>query len=145
VFPASQSFRPIHRLRHDREFQAVFAARVKKSDGPLTAFTLSNSLPHHRLGLSIGRRVGGAVRRARLKRHLREAFRATRHELPLHPAGGYDIVIAAQKHDELPLEQYKALLTRLVTQCHRVWEKRTTKPETNQTPPTPRPEPEGLT
>jgi len=45
-----------------------------------------------RLGLSVGRRVGGAVERNRVKRLLREAFDAVAHELP----PGHDFVIVAR-------------------------------------------------
>lgn len=118
------TFRPRHRLRHAREFAAVYAARVKKSEGPLTLHTLPNGLDHPRLGLSIGRRVGGAVRRSLLKRHLREAFRSIQHELPVGPEGGYDMVVGSGAHAPLSPDQYRELLLRLVERAHRVWSRR---------------------
>lgn len=138
--PSRLPFRPRHRLRHDLEFKAVFEARARKTEGPLTVFTRPSDLPDHRLGLSIGRRVGGAVRRNRLKRHLREAFRTTCHAWPTPPAGRYDVVVTATAHDPLPLDQYAAILTRLVLQCHRVWEKRSRR-ATDQPEPPPDPSP----
>ena len=45
-----------------------------------------------RLGVSVGRKVGGAVERTRVKRVLREAFRALESELP----GDHDFVLVAR-------------------------------------------------
>ncbi len=98
------------RLTHAREFKGVFDARLRKVRGPLTVFARANALTTPRLGLSIGRAVGPAVRRARLKRHLREAFRMVQHDLPRHGGGCYDLVVGARAHDELALGEYQGLL-----------------------------------
>lgn len=121
---ATLSFPRKLRLSHAREFEAVYAAKLRKPKGPLIVFARANQLPHHRLGLSIGRVVGGAVRRNRLKRHIREAFRLTQHDLPRHPDGSYDIVIAARRHNELDLTQYQSLLADALAQLHKDHTKR---------------------
>lgn len=102
----------------------MFDAKLRKSHGPLTVFLRPNELPRHRLGLSIGRRVGPAVRRNRLKRHLREAFRLSRKDLAGHPGGGYDIVVSARAHEPLRLAAYQTLLVELVGEAARVHHKR---------------------
>lgn len=112
------------RLSRDRDFRAVFDARIRKSGGPLTLFLRPNDLPHHRLGLSIGRRVGNAVARNRLKRMIREAFRLAQHDLPRHTGGGYDIIVAARRHEPMPLERYGELLRRLAEEARRVHQRR---------------------
>ena len=46
-----------------------------------------------RLGITVGRRVGGAVVRNRLKRRVREWFRAARRHIP----PGTDVVVIARR------------------------------------------------
>jgi ribonuclease P protein component len=82
-------FRPQYRLRSGRDFQRVYRRRSVASDDKLVVHACENGLGHPRLGLSVSRKVGGAVVRNRWKRLLREAFRLRRLDLPQ----GVDLVI----------------------------------------------------
>jgi len=90
-------FRERHRLRHAREFDAVYAAKLRKVRGPLALFSLPNSFDHPRLGLAVGVRAGNAVVRNRWKRMVREAFRLQQHSLPRTADGrGYDFIVSVR-------------------------------------------------
>ena len=121
--PARLTFSRAQRLTHDLEYQAVYGARTKKVQGPLTMFAIPNERPHPRLGLAIGRRAGGAVVRNGLKRRLREAFRHIQHGLPRTESGSYDYVINAREHDPLPVSDYASMISAMAAQLHRAWSK----------------------
>lgn len=118
-------YRRRHRLSSGAQFSAVFEAKLRKSRGVITVFLLATDLDEHRLGLSVGRRVGNAVVRGRFKRMMREVFRHQRARFPVPTAGGaYDIVVTTRKHDALSVEEYTKLVVEAVEAGHRAYEKR---------------------
>ena len=119
------TFPKSHRLVHAREFDAVYASKVRESRGPLTIFAIPNDLGHPRLGLSVPRRVGTAPKRNRIKRLLREAFRLLQHDWP----HGYDLVVNVRPHETAMLADYQRMLSGMMVRLHKTWErlKRETK------------------
>lgn len=109
-----------HRLGGKREFSAVFDERTRESAGPLTVYSRPNGLKHLRLGISISRRVGTAVKRNRIKRLLRESFRLSQHEWP----GGYDLVVVVRPHEVMELAAYQGVMVDLVARTDERWRKR---------------------
>jgi ribonuclease P protein component len=87
------SFPPQYHLRRPSEFQSVYRKGAKRLSPGLVVYRLANDLGHPRLGLSVSRRFGGAVRRNRLKRLVREAMRQNRDDWNV---GGSDIVVVAR-------------------------------------------------
>lgn len=112
--PIDQRFGRSLRLTKALEFQRVLKRRATAADTTLTVFALPNNLTVSRLGLSISRRVGGAVVRNRWKRRVREAFRQHRGELPI----GYDFVVMP-RDVAAPLAAIVASLVRLAAQAAR--------------------------
>lgn len=108
------SFPSTHRLHGKLAFTTVYDQKVRDSRGPLVAYGMPNNLAFRRLGISISRRVGNAVRRNRIKRLLREAFRLIQRDLPQ----GYDMVINVQPHAPLDLLEYQNLLKGLILRLH---------------------------
>jgi len=89
---ARATFTPQDRLRSRGQFQRVFR-RGERFDGDWFLLVVAdNDAGHGRLGVAIGRRVGGAVVRNRARRLLREAFRRNRDVGP----GSSDLVIVAK-------------------------------------------------
>ncbi|MBU0755937.1 MAG: ribonuclease P protein component [Planctomycetes bacterium] len=76
------------RLKIKREFDQVFKKGVKGVNHALVLYLLPNDVKRNRLGLAVGKKVGNAVRRNRVKRMIREAFRLENPRIP----SGFDMV-----------------------------------------------------
>ena len=82
------------RLSRSAEFDRVYREGRSHASRYLVvyAFPREGAEDDPRLGVSVGRKVGGAVERNRVKRMLREAFWAIAETLP----AGHDFVVVAR-------------------------------------------------
>jgi ribonuclease P protein component len=96
---SDQRFPPRERLKRPADFRRVYDRRCSAADSTIVVYGCLNELPFSRLGLSVSRKVGGAVVRNRWKRLLREAYRLTRTELPI----GIDWVVIPRNSSPAPL------------------------------------------
>ncbi len=76
------------RLASPEQFRITYRQGRRASNDLVTLHVMSNGLPESRLGIAVPGRVGSAVMRNRIKRRVRDAFRALR----LTPAG-VDLVV----------------------------------------------------
>ncbi len=60
----------------------------------LTAYYMPNKSPYNRVGISVGKKQGNAVKRNRIKRIIRAAYRLNEDKFPI----GYDIVFAGRNN-----------------------------------------------
>jgi ribonuclease P protein component len=82
------------RLRSGTEFRRVFEKGVRLPGPLFVLMAIENAHGHDRLGLTVSRRLGGAVARNRARRLIREGFRRRRSR----PSGrAFDLVVIAAR------------------------------------------------
>lgn len=125
---ARLTFGPRQRLTHARQFAAVYGARVSRASGPLVVHAAPNVVGFCRLGLSVGKRAGGAVQRNGFKRRIREAFRLVQHELPEGEGEGLDLVVSVRAHEAWEAEEYRKRLLELARTLAADWKRKESEP-----------------
>lgn len=107
-----------HLVRKGWEFERVYRGGKRLHGEGFTLICLPNQTKSSRLGISVHRKIRGAVKRNRIKRIIREAFRVEREQFP----AGMDIVFAVRLNFTLenPGAICKAVgkLTAGFTCCH---------------------------
>ncbi len=88
-----RGFSKEERLRKRREFLDLYKRGDKIQSAYFVLYMLENGLPYHRLGITVSRKIGKSVVRNRIKRLLREIFRANKQALSSH----CDLVVNAKR------------------------------------------------
>jgi ribonuclease P protein component len=107
------------RLSRSADFDRVFRQGRSQANRVLVLYAFPRpGEPEPRLGLSVSRKVGGAVERNRVKRLLREAFEAEASRAP----AGHDVVLVARPEarevaEREGLEGLRAALAELLDQA----------------------------
>jgi len=82
-----------YRIKKNEHFQLVFKKGKSFANRELVIYYKRNPLQgHFRVGLSVGKKIGNAVTRNRIKRYLREAFTQLENEI----VPDIDIIIIAR-------------------------------------------------
>ena len=79
-------------LKENHIFRRLYAKGKSAVTPTLAAYVRRNRLGRTRLGLTVGTKVGKAVRRNKVRRRMREAYRIHEHQM----TPGWDLVIVAR-------------------------------------------------
>lgn len=101
-------------IKKNHEFRRAYAKGVTAASPTLVLYCRKNRLPYNRLGLTVSTKVGGAVVRNRVRRRLREVYRANRAGI----IPGHDLILVARsraadaRFDQLQRD-FRSLVRRL--------------------------------
>ncbi|MFO7570736.1 MAG: ribonuclease P protein component [Smithellaceae bacterium] len=90
----TQSFRHADRVTQKSGYRTIYEQGVRRSSRFFTIITCGNTLGRKRLGITVTKKAGNAVKRNRIKRLIREFFRRNRDLFPQ----GHDVVVMARKN-----------------------------------------------
>ncbi|MGE5588839.1 MAG: ribonuclease P protein component [Clostridia bacterium] len=102
------------RLRKSRGFTRVFEHGKSLPGRRVVVYYMENGLPFNRVGVAVSKRLGGAVERNRLKRVVKEAYRASEAAL----REGLDLVLLPRsKAKTASFQEVREELLGLLSEC----------------------------
>ncbi|AQP53885.1 ribonuclease P protein component [Vagococcus penaei] len=82
-----------YRIKKEKEFQTIIHAKQSYANRNFVVYHLNNSEnPHFRVGISVGKKIGNAVTRNRVKRLIRQSL----FDLKMRIEPDQDIIIIAR-------------------------------------------------
>ncbi|NLI14541.1 MAG: ribonuclease P protein component [Peptococcaceae bacterium] len=98
-------------LKKNKDYKNVYSRGKSVADRHLVLYFLANNSSDCRLGFTVSRKIGNAVKRNRIRRLFKEACRINKEQF----TGGYDIVLLARRHNEsLKYQQVEESLLKLL-------------------------------
>ena len=112
------------RIRRGGDFNQCYNG-IRAGDAHLLVFAIRNEKENSRVGVSVSKKHGNAVKRNRKKRLLREAYRGLQHDLPQ----GLDLVLVPRQRADSELGDFKSSLKELTRKLLRRLESSRTQKE----------------
>lgn len=101
------------RIKDNEEFQLVFKKGKSFANRQLVVYYMKKEgQTHFRVGFSVGKKIGNAVTRNRIKRHLRHAFQDLEDKISKNTDM---VIIARQPTKEMTYDQFKKSLVHLLS------------------------------
>lgn len=101
-----------YRIKENEEFQHIFRRGRSFANRQLVIYYMENpQQTHFRIGISVGKKLGNAVTRNRIKRYIRQCF--TELELVVLPTVDI-VVIARQPTNQMNYHEVKKSLLHLL-------------------------------
>jgi len=127
-------FKRSMRMRSGNDFQRAFSGGRRARGDVMVVVLIENGLDETRLGLSVGRKIWkSAVRRNRVRRIFREAFRLTCEKLP----PGVDVILIPAAPQLRP--QLAETCDELERLAHKAFHRAPRKPRPPRKKPSPEP------
>ena len=105
------SFQKEKRIHSNNQFVYLIRHGRYLRNKLLTIYIAKNDYDFPRLGISVGKFYGNALKRNKFKRLVREAFRLNQHKIP----SGHDYLVrAGQKTHSIKYEQIKDAFLNLI-------------------------------
>lgn len=101
-------------IKLNRDYKRLYYKGGCVGSDILVVYYKKNNLPCNRLGITVGKKIGGAVVRNRIKRLIRESYRLIENEI----CSNTDIVIVARsKCAEADYQAVSGTMKRLFKKC----------------------------
>jgi len=107
-----QSYRKLERVTNHSRYRAIYQQGMWRGSRYFTTIMCCNDRETKRLGITVTKKAGNAVRRNRIKRLVREFYRLNKSLFPV----SHDVVVMAKRN--MPLLTYQQAfreLTELLT------------------------------
>ena len=98
-------------LKKNTDFAKVYRQGRSRADRNLVLYTMDNSLPESRIGISVSKKTGNSVVRHRIKRRLKEIYRLNE---SLFCSGKDFVVIARPNAAEADYHELEQSLLKLM-------------------------------